>query len=108
VVNGNPVSASFTVTNTGSQIGADVPQVYLTQAAGDHRQRLLGFKRVELAAKESKKISLTIEPRLLARFDVNAANWRIDEGTYRMVLARNANNWVLETEVELPKTHFGK
>jgi prevent-host-death family protein len=32
----------FTVTNTGKVAGADVPQVYLTDAAGERRMRLLG------------------------------------------------------------------
>ncbi len=104
----NTVTASFTVTNTGERAGADVPQVYLTNATGDSRQRFLGFKRIELASKESGKVSIATDPRLLARFDIDAAQWRIDEGTYHVVLARNAGDWVLETDVKLPKTQFGK
>jgi beta-glucosidase len=34
--------------------GADVPQLYLTEAAGDARMRLLGFERVELQPGESR------------------------------------------------------
>jgi beta-glucosidase len=48
VSGGDTVTASFTVTNTGPRAGADVPQVYLTDAAGEQRMRLLGFERVEL------------------------------------------------------------
>jgi beta-xylosidase len=42
VSGGDTVTASFTVTNTGQREGADVPQLYLTDAAGDKRMRLLG------------------------------------------------------------------
>ncbi len=48
VSGGETVRATFTVTNTGQREGADVPQLYLTEAAGDKRQRLLGFERVQL------------------------------------------------------------
>ncbi|MGZ4904704.1 MAG: hypothetical protein ACXVIP_05850 [Halobacteriota archaeon] len=37
------VTATFTVTNAGDRHGSDVPQLYLTNAAGDERMRLLAF-----------------------------------------------------------------
>src|SRR5262249_4860190 len=48
VEGGETITATFSVTNTGGRAGADVPQLYLTEAAGDVRMRLLGFERVEL------------------------------------------------------------
>jgi beta-glucosidase len=53
-------SATLTVTNTGDRDGTDVPQLYL-----DEPRRLLAFERVELAAGESRRVTLTVEPRLL-------------------------------------------
>jgi beta-glucosidase len=35
VSGGETITATFTVTNTGNLAGADVPQVYLTDAAGE-------------------------------------------------------------------------
>jgi beta-glucosidase len=61
-----------------------VPQLYLTEAAGQRRLRLLGFERVQLEPGESRRVSLTADPRLLGRFDGDAARSRIDEGTYRV------------------------
>jgi len=61
---------SFTVRSTGNRAGAVVPQVYPVEAPGERRQRLLGFQRVELAPGESRTVTLTADPRLLARFDV--------------------------------------
>src|SRR6266850_771671 len=40
---GETITAGFTVTNTGKRDGADVPQLYLTEAAVEKRVRLLGF-----------------------------------------------------------------
>jgi beta-glucosidase len=69
VSGGETVTAKFTVTNTGRVAGADVPQVYLIEAPGEKRMRLLGFERVELAPGVSRTVTITADPRLLARFD---------------------------------------
>lgn len=57
VSGGDTLTASFTVTNTGDRPGADVPQLYLTEAAGERRMRLLGFARVELDPGESRRVT---------------------------------------------------
>jgi beta-glucosidase len=51
--------------------------------------RLLSFERVELQPKEPRRVSLTADPRLLARFD--AGQWRIAEDTYKVALGKAAD-----------------
>ena len=80
VSGGDTVTATFTVTNTGSRAGADVPQLYLTDAAGEKRMRLLGFDRVELRPGEKREVTLKADPRLIAHFDASAKQWRITAG----------------------------
>lgn len=87
--------------------GADVPQLYLTDAAGEKRQRLLGFQRVELQPGQSQQLSLTADPRLLARFDGNTDQWRIAAGTYTIAVGKNAEDLVLEKEASLSGRQFG-
>ena len=84
VSGGETVTATFTVTNTGKRSGADVPQVYLTDVGQTKLMRLLGFERVELQPGESKKVTVTADPRLLARFDDKAQQWRIEGGSYKV------------------------
>ena len=64
VSGGETITATFTVTNTGDRDGADVPQLYLTEAAGDERMRLLSFERVELQPGQSRSVRVTADPRL--------------------------------------------
>src|SRR5262249_3458624 len=105
---GETITATFTVTNTGQREGADVPQVYLTDAEGDKRTRLLGFERVQLKPGESRMVTLTADPRLLAKYDVNASQWRIAEGSHKIALGRSVTDIALTAETELAGRLFGK
>jgi beta-glucosidase len=98
----------LTVTNTGQREGADVPQVYLTQAPGEKRQRLLGFERVVLKPGESRHVTITVDPRLLARFDGAAGTWRIAPGRYTIALGKNAQTFSATTDKELKASAFEK
>jgi beta-glucosidase len=82
---GETVSATFTVTNTGARAGADVPQLYLTAP----RTRLLAFARVELESGEARRVTLTAEPRLLARF--REGRWVVDDGDVEIAVATAAD-----------------
>ena len=110
VTGGETITATFTVTNTGKVAGADVPQVYLTDAAGEERTRLIGFERVELAPGASKTVTLKADPRLLAKFDGKngLGQWRIAGGLYRVALGRSAGDLVLTGEAPLTARMFGQ
>jgi beta-glucosidase len=110
VTGGETITATFTVTNTGKVAGADVPQVYLTDAAGEKRMRLLGFERVELKPGESRTVTVAADPRLLARFDGTngLGQWRITEGTYRVALGRSAGDLVSSGDARLTARTFGQ
>lgn len=107
VSGGESVTATFTVTNTGQRAGADVPQVYVSDAAGK-RLRLIGFERVELAPGESKEVSVTADPRLIAHFDAKSGQWRMAGGSYKVALAKSAAAPVLTASTSLQARSFGR
>ena len=104
---GDTITISFTVTNTGDRQGADVPQVYLTGAPDGARMRLLGFERIDLKPGESTRVTVTADPRLIARFDSQARQWRITEGTYQVALGRAADSLDLAAETVVHGALFG-
>jgi beta-glucosidase len=90
VTAGKTITATFTVTNKGAKAGADVPQLYLVSANGQPKQRLAAFDRVELDAGASKKITVTIEPRILAEWE--NGKWQMAAGNYGFALGTSAES----------------
>jgi beta-glucosidase len=82
------LTASFTVTNTGGREGADVPQLYLVSINGTKTLRLAAFDKLSLAAGASKKLKLTIDPRLIANW--KDSGWQIAGGSYGFALGSSA------------------
>jgi beta-glucosidase len=86
IVGGRTLTVEFDVKNTGAVGGADVPQVYLTSTPGERLLRLIGFSRVMLAPGQTGHVSVSADPRLLARFDVAAHRWRVRAGRYGVMV----------------------
>ncbi|MGE8134357.1 glycoside hydrolase family 3 C-terminal domain-containing protein [Novosphingobium subterraneum] len=96
---GRTVSVSFTVTNSGAREGADVPQVYVTLPG--KTRRLIGWDKPVLKPGESRTVTITADPRLLASFDVARQRWEVKPGRVKIEVARSAGDPVLATQVSL-------
>ncbi|SEN45608.1 beta-glucosidase [Sphingomonas gellani] len=90
VTGGRTLTLSFDVVNTGSRAGADVPQMYVTREKGGAPMRLAAFTRVTLNPGETRRVTLTAEPRVVADYDVKMPGWRIDAGRYTVALGHDA------------------
>ena len=87
---GKSITASFTVKNSGTLAGADVPQLYLVSAAGKAVRRLAAFEKVSLAPGTSKKLTVSIDPRILAKWE--SGKWQIAAGSYGFALGSSAES----------------
>lgn len=90
ITGGTRLSVTFEVTNIGERAGADVPQVYVAREGSGTPMRLAGFQRVALKPGETRRITITAEPRILAEYDTSLPGWRIQGGRYRVAVARDA------------------
>jgi beta-glucosidase len=96
IKSGAKPSVSFTVKNTGAKAGTDVPQLYLTASPNRTQQRLVGWSRVELAAGETKSVTVPVDPKMLANWDQTAGAWRVDAGTYQIAVGASASDLALK------------
>lgn len=98
------VRVSFTVSNLGRRGGAAVAQVYAGSESGgwEAPRRLAGWRKVDLAAGASTRVSLEVDPRLLAVFDAAAQRWQRAAGTYRLWLGGSAADLPVSVNLQLP------
>ena len=107
---GDRISASLTVTNIGKRTGAAVPQLYASGPVTAHWEapkRLVGFDKVELAPGKSKRIKVSVDPRLLATWDEAASKWVISAGRYQIKAGQASDALPLKRPVRLVAESFG-
>jgi beta-glucosidase len=81
---GQTVTASVTVTNAGERAGDEVAQLYIRQRHGTASRpvrELKGFRRVTLAAGESRTLTFPLGPAELRYWNAAARDWVIDATT---------------------------
>ena len=102
VKGGKTVTVRFRVTNSGNRTGADVPQVYATLPG--KAKRLIGWDKPTLAPGESKMVTVSADPRLLASFDAKRKRWVVPAGSVKIEVSRSAIDPVLTANVPLTRS----
>jgi beta-glucosidase len=101
---GSIVPVSFDVANTGSTIGAEVAQVYVSdpsaKAARPERE-LKGFEKVRLNPGETRHVSLDLDARAFSYWDETAHKWTIDPGKFVILVGDSSENTPLHADVTL-------
>jgi beta-glucosidase len=95
---------TFDVTNTGQRAGADVAQVYVAEAdpkVPRPPKELKGFSRVQLAAGETKHVSVSLNARAFTFYDVTAKHWHADAGKYTVEVGDSSEDVPLQADITL-------
>ncbi|HEX3740065.1 MAG TPA: glycoside hydrolase family 3 C-terminal domain-containing protein [Terriglobales bacterium] len=86
----------FTIKNTGQRAGTEITEVYaqLPSSSGEESRykRLVGWKRVTLAAGESQTVTVPIDLRVLKTFDETNNSWKFAPGTYSVFVGGSSDN----------------
>jgi beta-glucosidase len=102
VQDGAALTVSFDVTNIGNRTGADVPQLYV-QAKGSANFanfRLAGFDKIALSPGETRRVTMTVDPRLIARYE-EGVGWQLDGGSYALAVGHHAGDMALKGAARL-------
>jgi beta-glucosidase len=90
---GQQVSVTFDVTNTGARAGADVAEVFI----GDRHtpvprpvKELKGFTKINLSPGETKSVTVQLDRRAFSYYDVEKHAWRVTPGDFDVFVARSA------------------
>src|SRR5215469_9614745 len=87
-------TVSFTIKNTGTRAGTEIPEVYarLPKGADESFKRLTGWQRVPLAPGESQRVTVAIDPRVLQTFDEANNRWNLASGDYQIFVGGSSDN----------------
>ena len=95
-VDGDVITVSIAVKNTGKVSGKEVAQVYVTAPKGKlekpvHELKTFAKTR-ELKPGESQTLTMKIEKRDLASFDESASQWLVEAGTYSFAIGTSSRD----------------
>jgi beta-glucosidase len=88
-------NASLVIENTGSRAGAEVVQLYVAppgRAAPRPPKELRAFARVELAAGESKRVSLNVPGDALRYWNKEESSWATESGVHEILLGASSSD----------------
>jgi beta-glucosidase len=91
-VDGN-VEVSFELTNTGDRAGAEVAQVYVADTHSEvprPPKELKGFVKVSLAPGETRRVTVSLDRRSFAYYDVERGDWTVAPGEFEILVGRSS------------------
>jgi beta-glucosidase len=97
-------TVTLTVTNTGDRAGRHVVQVYVATSAGPVRRparELRAFTKLSLQPGDSRTVTLQLDRRAFAYWDVREAGWVVAPGDYTVQVGRSCADIVVEQTVTL-------
>jgi len=101
----NTIDVTFQVTNTGSAAGAEVAQVYIGEenpSVPRPIKELKGFYKVFLQPGQSTWVTIPLNYRAFAYYDVAGKTWKMERGTYDFLVGRSSADIQLQKAVINP------
>ncbi len=89
------VRVSFRVKNTGKLRGSEIAQLYVAPVNSPvdrPLKELKGFQKVHLKPGESKKVSIILDGRSLAYYNVETQTWDVAPGLYWILVGSSSQN----------------
>ena len=87
------VTVSFDVTNTGHRAGAEVAEVYVGEphpSVPRPVKELNGFRKVQLNAGETRRVSLTLDRRAFGYYNIKNHDWTVDAGDFNVYVGSSS------------------
>ena len=114
-VTGDPAAphatVTFDITNSGKVAGADVAQVYVSpskSAVPMPEKQLKGFQRVILQPGETKHLSIELDARAFAYYDVTAKSWKITPGKFGVLVGDSSATLPLKGDLTVSQATASK
>ncbi len=101
------LTATVTVTNTGSRAGKTVVQLYVGDPVSSvfrPVRELKGFEKVELQPGESSDVSFTLCKRAFAYWNTQLHDWYVESGDFTIEIGQSSRQIDVSTTVQVDST----
>lgn len=101
------LEVSFKVKNTGKTAGAEIAQVYVNDKESTifrPEKELKGFKKIYLEPGEEKKVTLSLNKRAFAYYNVNIHDWHVESGEFEILVGASSRDIRLNAAVKVTST----
>jgi beta-glucosidase len=104
-VGNTPIKVSFDLTNTGKVGGSEVAELYVGQQNPKVERaikELKGYKKVFLKPGESKRVTIELNDRSLAYYDVDSKQWVVDADSFNLSVGASSQDIRLNAKLVNP------
>ena len=101
---GDELTVTFKIKNTGSADGAEIAQVYVKDVESTifrPEKELKGFTKVFLKAGEEKEVSITLDRRAFAFYNVKVQDWTVESGDFEILVGASSADIRLSDKVSI-------
>ena len=101
------LTATVTVTNTGSRAGKTVVQLYVGDPVSSvfrPVRELKGFEKVELQPGESKEVTFTLGKRAFAYWNTQLHDWYVESGDFTIEIGQSSRRIEVSAVVQVETT----
>ena len=101
---GQGYDVSVKVTNAGKVAASEVVQVYVAPVNPSLPRpvrELKGFDKIKLAPGKSQTVTIHLDRNAFAHYDIYEHDWTVDSGKYIVQVCANAEEVILESQVEV-------
>ena len=104
VKDSDTLTVSFKIKNTGKVAGAEIAQVYVADKESTvfrPEKELKAFTKVFLEPGEQKEVSLTLDKRAFAFYNVKTHDWCVESGEFDILVGASSRDIRLKAKVKV-------
>ncbi|MDE6604678.1 MAG: glycoside hydrolase family 3 C-terminal domain-containing protein [Clostridia bacterium] len=101
------LTATVDVQNVGDMDGKEIIQLYVNDVESSvytPYQQLKGFEKIFLKAGEKKSVTFSLDKRSFAFYNVNAGDWQVESGEFKIMIGASSRDIRLEDSVTVNST----
>lgn len=101
------LEVQVTVTNTGERAGKETVQLYVRDVESSVNRpskELKGFAKVALKPGQSETVTIKLDKRAFAYYNVQLGDWHVETGDFELLIGRSSADIVLTETVHVTST----